>query len=123
MEFHILRFLAQPTRSKAGHHERSVSSKYGAAGQNRLSVRKTDEKWSGAFKSLKLAIHLKDSHAICPKSGLFYTHFNRKIQGHHSLVFKKTLTLNEGRGKRLLLLSTAACQSLFDFPQSADFNL
>ncbi|GBN82756.1 hypothetical protein AVEN_46784-1 [Araneus ventricosus] len=39
------------------------------------------------------------------------------------LISKRTLTLNEGRGSDLLSLSTSACQSLFDFPQSADFNL
>ncbi|GBM32763.1 hypothetical protein AVEN_83732-1 [Araneus ventricosus] len=72
--------------------------------------------------SVKPAIHLKYSHAICPKPG-FFTHFKRKIQARNSLVFKRTPTMNEGVGSDLLSLSTAACPSLFYFPQLADFNL
>ncbi|GBN68784.1 hypothetical protein AVEN_118827-1, partial [Araneus ventricosus] len=34
--------------------------------------------------NVKPAIHLKAIHAICPKTVFFSTHFNRKIQAHHS---------------------------------------
>ncbi|GBO06315.1 hypothetical protein AVEN_245406-1 [Araneus ventricosus] len=45
------------------------------------------------------------------KPGFSPTHFNRKMQARYP------------QGSDLLSLSTTACQSLFDFLQSADFNL
>ncbi|GBL87953.1 hypothetical protein AVEN_192109-1 [Araneus ventricosus] len=49
-------------------------------------------------EGFKATIHLKYSHAISPKPAFFSTHFYRKIQARHSLVFRRTITLNEGGG-------------------------
>ncbi|GBN24268.1 hypothetical protein AVEN_123460-1 [Araneus ventricosus] len=47
---------------------------------------------------IKSTIQLKYSHAICPKPGFSPPILIGKIQARHSLTFKKTLTLNKGRG-------------------------
>ncbi|GBN30452.1 hypothetical protein AVEN_147341-1 [Araneus ventricosus] len=47
---------------------------------------------------LKPAIRLKDSHAICPKPGLFPSILIEKYRHAIHLIFKRTVSLNEGRG-------------------------